>query len=158
MKKEKGNACSLYKMCGRCRKASRDRTKSFRSLPLFFLLVFFHPLTFISAESSHSVQLYILFVFLFNISVTFSEIMWTVYKHSSYCLHIFLNIQNDQFFKKWKHLGWDMLEYLIEENKELYFDLWVLRFIPAVSSGWFCTGFLQALKQLVSLCERLDHF
>ena len=40
-----------------------------------FLLVFFHPLTFVSAESSQSVQLYILFVFLFNISVTFSEIM-----------------------------------------------------------------------------------
>ena len=115
-------------------------------------------MTFLSAESSHSVQLYILFVFLFNISVTFSEIMWTVYKHSSYCLRIFLNIRNDQFLKKWKHLGWDMLEYLIEENKELYFGLWVLRFIPAISSGWFCAGFLQALKQLVSLCERLDHF
>lgn len=31
-------------------------------------------MTFVSAESSHSVQLYILFV-LFNISVTFSEII-----------------------------------------------------------------------------------
>ena len=39
------------------------------------------------------------------------------------------------FFKKWKHLCGDMLKYLIEENKELCFDLWVLRFIPAISSG-----------------------
>ena len=157
MKKEKGNACSLYKMCGRCRKASRDRTKSFRSLPLFFPSSLFSPTDFPKCWELPFCSV-VYFVFLFNISVTFSEIMWTVYKHSSYCLRIFLNIRNDQFLKKWKHLGWDMLEYLIEENKELYFGLWVLRFIPAISSGWFCAGFLQALKQLVSLCERLDHF